>query len=113
MAVVFAVGVSCLVWASIGERIRLMGARAFSSPEEKQVEARDSPLALAIKDMAATAGGVYLSLVLLVSFLELTVPEKVSLGGLEVDPLAAVSVLLSIVQPYLARLKLIAGVGWW
>lgn len=62
-------------------------------------DVRISPLSQALQDLIGVAGGIYLSLIMLVSFLKLTMPEKITLYSMEVDPLALFSLCLGIVQP--------------
>jgi hypothetical protein len=49
--------------------------------------------------MVATAGGLYISLITLVSFLKLEIPSQVSFFNINVDPLAVIAMLITIVQP--------------
>jgi hypothetical protein len=56
-------------------------------------------LATALSQLVGTAGGIYLSLELLFSFLK--IPENWwSKSVFIVEPLAAISLLLAILQPY-------------
>ena len=70
------------------------------------VETKSSPVALAVQELVATAGGVYLAIVALTSFLKLDMPDKVSLMAVAVDPLAVTAIVLAIVQPVFSRLFL-------
>lgn len=70
------------------------------------VETKSSPVAAAIQELVATAGGVYLAIVALTSFLRLDMPDKVSLMAVAVDPLAVTAIVLAIVQPLFSRLFL-------
>lgn len=70
----------------------------------EQIESRSSPLAAALQEMIATAGGIYLSLVMLISFLKIELPITVSLQGIAVDPTALLSIGLAILQPLFLRL---------
>lgn len=59
----------------------------------------------ALSQLVGTAGGIYLSLELLFSFLKL--PENWwSQGDFFVEPLALISLLLAIIQPYGLRIWL-------
>ena len=58
-----------------------------------------SPLSLAIQDLVAIAGSIYLSLIMLVSFLKLNIPEKIIFFECSIDPLAFLSISLAIIQP--------------
>ncbi len=49
--------------------------------------------------LIGVAGGIYLSLTLITSFLEIDLPSKVSLGGVTLQPLAMVALVLAILQP--------------
>lgn len=64
-----------------------------------QVEPRISPVSLAIQELIAIAGGIYLSLIMVVSFLKINIPEKINIYTVDVDPLAFLAICLGIVQP--------------
>ncbi|SFL38964.1 hypothetical protein [Pelosinus propionicus] len=66
-------------------------------------EVKNSPLSLAIQELIAIAGGIYLSLVMLISFLKLDVPNKIQLFQIWIDPIACIAILLSIIQPFFIR----------
>lgn len=66
--------------------------------------ARQTPLSQGIVDIVAVAGGIYLALVMVASFVGMAVPEKVGLFGAQIDPIAALAVALAIVEPFLSRL---------
>ncbi|MGI9860349.1 hypothetical protein SDD30_03060 [Moorella naiadis] len=63
------------------------------------MEAVASPASRALAELVAVAGGIYLSLVLLVSFLKIELPEAVAIGQVRVDPLAIVALLVALLQP--------------
>ncbi|WP_258360858.1 hypothetical protein [Moorella sulfitireducens (nom. illeg.)] len=63
------------------------------------MEAVASPVSRALAELAAIAGGIYLSLVLLASFLKISLPQTIAIGGLLVDPLAVVALIIALVQP--------------
>ena len=64
-------------------------------------EVKNSPFSTAVQELIATAGGIYLSLIMLVSFLKIEIPEKMSLGIISLDPLAFTSIGLAIIQPFI------------
>ncbi len=68
------------------------------------VEAVASPASRALAELVAVAGGIYLSLVLLVSFLKINLPETITIGQVQVDPLAIVALLVALLQPFLVSL---------
>jgi len=63
--------------------------------------AADSPLSYLLGELVAVSGGIYLSLVLLSSFLHLSVPDIVRFCGWSLDPLAATAVIIALLQPIL------------
>lgn len=84
------VAVVCL---SAGARRRQV-ARLRRAPEPVE-----TPFSRALAEVVGMAGGIYLSLVMLASFLKLQVPEQVSLWGTRMDPLAVASLVLAVLQP--------------
>ncbi|MEN6411152.1 MAG: hypothetical protein ABFC84_00120 [Veillonellales bacterium] len=91
-SMLFGIGLS--VWGRI---------RCIRRMEEK--DTKSSPLAQAIRDLVAVAGGLYLSLIMLVSFLKLDLPEKISLYEVSLDPLACIAIGLAIIQPLFMKIK--------
>lgn len=64
-----------------------------------------SPLSTALSQLVGTAGGIYLSLELLFSFLK--IPEDWwSASVFFVEPLAVISLVLAILQPFVMRVWL-------
>lgn len=70
--------------------------------QEIKSEVKASPFSLALQELVGTAGGVYLSLIMLISFLRLDIPEIVSLCGVGFDPLAGIAIGVAVVQPLCA-----------
>lgn len=86
-----------VIWAT-RTRMRLRAAaktRSFKTIENSAA----SPLSTALGELIAIAGGIYLSLVLLESFLELSVPDTVNIMNVTIDPLAFLSIIIALVQP--------------
>lgn len=77
-----------------------------SRPYEAELpeHAKVSPLSDALQELIATAGGIYLSLVLLVSFLQMDLADHWLILDMEMDPLAFISLLFSFVQPLFFQL---------
>ena len=67
-------------------------------------ETRASPLSMAIQELVGTAGGIYLAIITLTSFLKLDVPDKVSLVSVDLDPLALSAIGAALIQPLVMRL---------
>jgi hypothetical protein len=76
-------------------------------------DTKPSQLSSAVQGLMATAGGVYLSLVMIVSFLKINIPQIINVEllreappDLTVDPLALVSMMLAIMEPFVLKLAL-------
>lgn len=100
LAVVIVVGLMLL---SLVERTRQKRER-WADAEVTPSEPRTSPLSEAIVEFVGVSGGIYLAMIMLVNFLQLNIPEKIALRGVEFDPLAALAMLLGAVQPFVLRL---------
>lgn len=73
-----------------------------SSLPSRQIEGVESPVSRAIQATVGYAGGIYITLVMLASFLQIEVPAKITLiNELSVEPLAFLAVVLTIIQPIL------------
>ena len=81
-------------WA-IKSRINIKRRRAFDTMEA----AVASPTSVAIGELIAIAGGIYLSLMLVVSFLKITLPETITVSHLQIDPLAMIAIVIALLQP--------------
>lgn len=103
-AVVFFCLVTLLLWLSVRERMRL--TRLTRAEKAWDVEPLSSPLARALANLVGVAGGIYLSLTLFLNFLEISLPARLSLGPVTVEPVAALAIGLAIIQPFVLRLFL-------
>lgn len=74
-------------------------ANVFALPEQT----KETLFSVALQELVAQAGGVYLSLVLLVSFLQLEVAAKWNIIGIKMEPLAFLSLLVAILQPFVLK----------
>lgn len=100
----FALIAIMLIILSLRERIRW---RAMREKDWEIIgEAKSSPLSQAITGMVGTAGGIYLSLILLQTFLELELPRIVHFSGIALEPLATFSIALALIQPFAMRLMI-------
>lgn len=79
--------------------VRMCCLRTIESTQVQQ-----SVFSLAVQDLVATAGGVYLSIIALVSFLKLEIPEKLAIMGVSFDPIALLAIGVAIFQPWWKRL---------
>jgi hypothetical protein len=99
MGPVFIFAFFVLLILSIWKRWRLNAQRSKSW--DALAESKASPLSRAVAGLVGTAGGIYLSLVLLATFLNLNVPARVRLGEIYLEPIAAISIALAIIQPFI------------
>ena len=63
-----------------------------------------SPLSLALQELVAVAGSIYLSVIMLVSFLKINIPETMMFFEFSIDPLALLSISLAIIQPLFLKI---------
>lgn len=103
-ALIFFVVLALLIGLSVRERMRLAGFTRGGKSWD--VEPVNSPLARALANLVGVAGGIYLSLTVLVDFLEISVPARLTLGPVTVEPIAAIAIGLAIIQPFALRLFL-------
>lgn len=91
--------IALLIWA-VRTKVFLKRRRS-----EKKVEgAVESPASLAMGEIVAVAGGIYLSLVLVASFLRLDLPDKVNVASMSIDPFALAAIVVALLQPIVLSL---------
>lgn len=95
-SVIVTLVVFILIYASMTVRVhRIESLRS----RKRAFEQMPSPLAEAIKDFVAVAGGVYLGLMALSEFLKVPAPIQAQLWGISFDPIAVVAIILAVVAP--------------
>ncbi len=82
-------------------RTRVRASSTGGLPEEIKA----SPLSQALTELVAIAGGIYLSLLMLTTFLAMELPKNINLLVVEVDTIAGIALFLTIVQPFILKLK--------
>ena len=93
-----------IVVFSLRERVRLRRHHLRDKNWDAIGENKTSAMSQSIASMVGTAGGIYLSVVVLFSFLELELPAKVNFIGMRFEPVAAVSFALALIQPFVLRI---------
>ncbi|TDA68908.1 MAG: hypothetical protein D9V47_06465 [Clostridia bacterium] len=88
--------------ASVAQRSKYIRRYAAG---ELPTEPISSPFSLALGQLLGVAGGIYLVLVMLVSFLGVAIPERVAILSVRFDPLAVSALILALVQPFLPGLR--------
>lgn len=104
MAMAIAILLILLTGLSLHERTRQKSVR-MAAAGEGQPQPASSPFSQAVVELVATAGGVYLALIALVNFLHIAVPSAVTLLGVSFEPIAAISLLIALIQPYVLKRK--------
>ncbi|MCL1790229.1 MAG: hypothetical protein FWG40_02545 [Peptococcaceae bacterium] len=95
--------VNGLVLSGLGLGVVLSVRERLRKKQWRHAETRTSlpsPLSHALARLVGTAGGIYLSLELMFSFLGLHHEDWQNLMPLAIDPIAAFSLVIAIVQPY-------------
>lgn len=64
--------------------------------DDDEIQPKPSPVADAIKDMLAVAGGIYIAIAALTSFLKMNIPPTINIGNLVLDPIAFAAVAVTI-----------------
>jgi len=92
-----------LAAVTISLALRIQEKNNRSQAHQLPEHTKPSPVSQALQEMVATAGGIYLSLVLLASFLQLDLEEKWLVLGTKMEPLAFVALALTLLQPVFLR----------
>lgn len=58
----------------------------------------------ALFELVSAAGGVYIAIIMLITFLKIQIPEKWPVLDVSLDPIALVSLVLVAIQPIIVRL---------
>ena len=98
--VALSIGILALFYLSLCRRVQHK-QRTLKQSREIPIEPQESAFSQAIVELLATAGGVYLALLLVRNFLQITIPEQVMIWGLQLEPMAAIALAIAIFQPYL------------
>lgn len=92
-------GLLLVVGLSVRERARQQLLRATRSSSDM----RPSPLSNAIAYIVGMAGGIYLSLSLLIDFIGADIPNRIAIWKLNVEPVATLAIGLAVIQPFFIR----------
>lgn len=93
-----------LILLSIRERIYVIKKK--QELLDLPVEPRETPVSDAIVDLIASAGGVYVALLMFFSFLKIELPETIKIIAVEVDPLAFTGLVIALIQPFFLSFKI-------
>ncbi|ADG82251.1 hypothetical protein Tfer_1961 [Thermincola ferriacetica] len=92
-----------LIGLSVYQRVKIR-AQSQTGIGEILGNSKASMLSEAIGNLIATAGGIYLSLILLATFLGLELPSTVELYSIRFEPVAGTSLMLALIQPFIQRI---------
>ncbi len=98
--VVFLLILMGLAMLAAWEKQRLRRLISRKLPED----AIETPFSRALMELVGIAGGIYLGLVMLITFLGIDIPEKINFFGIFLDPVALLAVFLTLIQPLVMRL---------
>ncbi len=93
-----------LLSLSVSKRVRLRKLR-MAGYQNLPTDPLESPVSRAVSEMLGVAGGIYLALLMLVSFLQIKIPSMINMFGMEIEPLALISIIITLFQPYVGELK--------
>ncbi|SET13343.1 hypothetical protein [Anaerobranca gottschalkii] len=79
--------------------LKLRNINRRTVAESYGFEPVESPISKSIVELISTAGGIYISLTLALSFLKIDYAPMYQLLGVEFDILALLSIILAIFQP--------------
>ncbi|KUO52269.1 MAG: hypothetical protein APF76_04330 [Desulfitibacter sp. BRH_c19] len=91
-----------LIGFAVREKVKhkVRTSSASGIPEE----IKSSPVSQALAELVAIAGGVYLSLLMLTTFLGLELPSKMKLVSVEIDTIAGIALILTLAQPFILKI---------
>lgn len=100
MKIIAALCLLFFVWLAVRTKVRSKTRSGWGKTTfELPAEAKESLFSIALAELVATAGGIYVSLLLLFSFLDLAMPGHISVVGIQMDTLASISLIIALLQP--------------
>ena len=102
MEILLLVLVVVLIVFAVKEKVKqkIKAAPFYDMPEE----AKASPVSQALTELVAIAGGIYIALLLLTTFLGLELPAKITVISIEFDTIAGIALFLALVQPFVLKI---------
>ncbi len=100
---IFILTITMLIFISLRQRIINQKRYSNKANIDLPIESISSPFSRALTELMGLAGGIYLSLIMLVNFLSLEIPSKVEILRVGIDPLALTSIIISIIQPFIKK----------
>jgi hypothetical protein len=95
MPYIFIIVTIILVFLSVLKRIEDKLYRGRS------LDTNPSNFSEGLVNLVGTAGGIYIAIVSLITFLEIELPARIALFGIRIEPMAGISLVIAIFQPYI------------
>lgn len=92
----------CLFFFSVREKALLKKQQVSLKEVRKDTNLR--LFADALVELISSAGGIYISLIMLGTFLNIDVPKEIAVWGVSLDPMALVALVAAVVQPIVVKL---------
>lgn len=103
MKILLLILIVVLILLAVRERVeQKIKASSFSGMPE---DIKTSPVSQALAELVAIAGGIYLSLLMLTTFLGLELPSKVKIISVEIDTIAGIALFLTLAQPFVLKIS--------
>ena len=102
MNILLLVVIVILIVFAVREKTRQRKATSVSSIPE---EIKPSPVSQALTELVAIAGGIYISLLVITTFLDLELPATVEIFSVEIDTIAGIALALALIQPFILRIS--------
>ena len=102
MEILLLVLVVVLIIFAVSEKVKQK--RKAMQLKDMPEEAKSSPVSQSLTELVAIAGGIYIALLLLTTFLGLELPEKIKINSIEFDTIAGVALFLALVQPFALKI---------
>jgi len=102
----FLVGLVLVGFSALSVRKRVRNrVRVLEGRKGEEVPPQTSPASRALMELVGMAGGIFIAMTALTGFLQFGVPEKMPLFGVQMNPVALISLLVAIIQPFFGRRK--------
>ncbi len=91
-----------LVIITVREKVKIKKKRALDAGLPEEI--KGSPISQALAELVAIAGGIYVSLLMLTTFLAMDLPSKITVFSMQLDTIAAIALGLTLAQPFILKL---------
>ncbi|WP_035268296.1 hypothetical protein [Desulfitibacter alkalitolerans] len=103
MKILLLILIIVLVGFAVREKVKQKMKTSSVSGMPEEIKA--SPVSQALAELVAVAGGIYLSLLMLTTFLGLELPSTMKIISVEIDTIAGIALILTLAQPFIIRIS--------